>query len=103
MSTSNSFGSAPTGSAPSNPALPKAAAAFFLLWVEWIGLLGAAMILGNVLDGHGKMLPTVARMGASVVLVLAAWWGWKVWQGGRGSLCTGDRRGHDAGRDRRFL
>jgi uncharacterized membrane protein YhhN len=63
-----------------NAVASKTTAAFVVLWLEWIGLLGAAMILGNVLAGHGQVLPTVARMGSSLVLVLAGWWGFAVWR-----------------------
>lgn len=56
-------------------------ASFVALWVVWAILLGGAMILGNTLGSHARELPTMGRMGSSLVLVLAAFWAWAVWRG----------------------
>ena len=53
---------------------------FVLLWFAWLVLLGAAMILGNVLGRHGGPWPTAARMGSSLVLVVTGWWAWSLWR-----------------------
>src|SRR5689334_15557163 len=56
------------------------AAGFAALWLLWLAMLAGAMISGNVLEGHGKALPTALRMGSSVVLVVTAWWAWTLWR-----------------------
>jgi uncharacterized membrane protein YhhN len=53
---------------------------FVVLWFAWLGLLGAAMILGNVQGRHGAAWPTAARMGSSLVLVVTAWWACSLWR-----------------------
>ena len=43
------------------------------LWILWAGLLAAAMVIGNLGEGHGSAAATAARMGSSVTLVVAGW------------------------------
>jgi hypothetical protein len=49
------------------------------LWIAWVVLLAAAIVLGNW-DRHGSTAATAARMGSSVVLVVAAWTFWSWWR-----------------------
>jgi len=54
----------------------RSGAPLIFLWVAWAILLATAMILGNVLGSHAHAAATAARMGSSVVLVIAGWWTW---------------------------
>jgi hypothetical protein len=53
------------------------------LWVAWLALLAAAMVLGNRQAGHAGSAATWARMGSSLALVAAAWIGFWCWRGSR--------------------
>ena len=55
---------------------------FILLWVVWAVFLVGAMALGNLGGSHGAALPTAARMGSSVTLVLTAWLAYFLWRDG---------------------
>ena len=65
------------------------------LWFLWAALLAAAIVLGNealaLTAGHGSAPATAARMGSSVVLVVASWLAAGTWQraaAGRFGLCV---------------
>ena len=65
--------------------------AFISLFMAWSALLAAAIVFGNVsADGHASWLATAARMGSSVVLVVAGWLAYGLWRNsrsGRFALC----------------
>lgn len=79
------------GSVAPDAPLPGARASWLAaLWLVWAGLLAAAMVLGNLEAGHGSAAATAARMGSSVVLVVAGWLAYARWQGtaaGRFAVC----------------
>jgi hypothetical protein len=55
---------------------------FIVLWVVWAVLLIGAMAVGHFGGRHAAMLPTAARMGSSVTLVVAAWSAYFLWRAG---------------------
>ena len=63
--------------------------AFVALWLAWFSLLAAAMVLGNRDAGHAAPAATWARMGSSLVLVIAAWAGFSFWRGSRAGRFIG--------------
>ncbi len=59
-----------------------------VLWVVWAVLLIGAMATGHFGERHAAALPTVARMGSSLTLVVAAWSAYFLWRAGaRGACC----------------
>jgi len=63
---------------------------FAALWVVWAALLAAAMVLGNLTDGHSSAAATAARMGSSVALVVTGWFAYSLWRNtsaGHFALC----------------
>jgi uncharacterized membrane protein YhhN len=55
---------------------------FIVLWVVWAVLLVGAMATGNVVGQHSAALPTAARMGSSLTLVVVAWLAYYLWRAG---------------------
>jgi hypothetical protein len=55
---------------------------FTVLWVVWAVLLIGAIAVGHFGGRHAAMLPTAARMGSSVTLVVAAWSAYFLWRAG---------------------
>jgi uncharacterized membrane protein YhhN len=54
---------------------------FASLWLLWAVLLAEAMITGNLLEGgHRAIWPTAGRMGSSIVLVIVAVLGWRLYR-----------------------